>query len=35
MKLKLKDGVNPDEQDARGWTPLMIASAEHNKEIVE
>ncbi|MFW2600358.1 ankyrin repeat domain-containing protein [Aliarcobacter butzleri] len=35
LKLKLKNGANPNEQDSRGWTPLMIASAERNKEIVE
>ena len=35
LRLKLKNGANPNEQDSRGWTPLMIASAEHNKEIVE
>lgn len=35
MQQLLKTGVNPNIQDARGWSPLMWASAEGHQAIVK
>jgi hypothetical protein len=35
MQKLLSTGADPNKQDARGWSPLMWASAEGHKEIVD